>query len=68
MADIGGGSLELVRIDAGRSGTDWTGPITVAIPTQMMAMAQSSYDVRIKVTDRAGGQSAPFCDSITLMP
>jgi hypothetical protein len=37
-------------------------PMTVAIP---MA-AEGGYDVRVKVTDRQGGQSAPVCDTVTV--
>jgi hypothetical protein len=62
------GETEVALPDAGRSGTDWTGALSVAIPMPMALQQQSSYDVSIKVTDRAGGQSAPVCDSITLFP
>jgi hypothetical protein len=37
-------------------------PLTIAIP---MAM-EGSYDVRVKVTDRQGGQSAPVCNTVTI--
>ena len=37
-------------------------PLTLVVP---MA-SEGAYDVRVKVVDRAGGQSAPVCNTLTL--
>lgn len=54
--------------DAERSGNDWQGNFALVItgPNGGMLM-QGTDDVRVKVTDRAGGQSAPFCNSISVL-
>ena len=59
---------ELQLDDAGRSGNDWSGGLVVALQSSGGGMAmESSDDVVIKVTDRAGAQSVPFCNSIALV-
>jgi len=61
-------SAEVALDDAERSGNDWNGTIDLVISGAMGAMLmEGSSDVRIKVTDRQGGQSAPFCDSIAIV-
>jgi hypothetical protein len=42
---------------------NYAGMLTIAF-----SMAKvGAYDVRIKATDRAGGQSAPLCNTITIL-
>jgi hypothetical protein len=53
--------------DAGRSGNDWTGMLTLTVPGTMQVQMPRSLDVRIKVTDRAGNQSAPVCNTFSLV-
>ena len=60
---------ELELDDAERNGNDWSGGFTIAVTGSAGGMPmQSSSDVSIKVTDRAGAQSIPFCNSIALVP
>jgi len=59
---------ELQLDDAGRSGNDWSGSFSVALQGAGGAMVmEGSDDVVIKVTDRAGAQSVPYCNSIALV-
>jgi hypothetical protein len=51
--------------DAGRRGNDWQGTWAFT-PTQMQRQ-QGSYRLRVKVTDRAGNQSAPLCSDFALI-
>jgi hypothetical protein len=54
--------------DLGRSGNDWSGSFSVLITGANGGMLmEGSDDVRVKVTDRAGGQSVPFCNSIAVV-
>lgn len=54
--------------DAGRSGDDWSGTFAITIVGSMGGMVmESTDDARIKVTDLAGGQSVPFCNSIAIV-
>jgi hypothetical protein len=54
--------------DAERSGNDWSGPFAVVVVGSSGGMLmEGTYDARVKVTDRAGGQSVPFCNSIALV-
>lgn len=54
--------------DAGRNGNEWSGDLLLSIMTAAGGMAmQGTSDVRVKVTDRAGGQSVPYCNSIALV-
>lgn len=54
--------------DVGRSGNDWSGSAQLTVmPAGGGAAGEGSYDVRAKVTDRAGGQSAPRCGTLTLL-
>jgi hypothetical protein len=51
--------------DSLRSGNDWSGTIAVVLQGAGGGMlAEGSNDVVMKVTDRAGGQSVPFCNTI----
>ncbi len=44
-------------------GNSYSGPFAVVVP-----MAKpGAYDVRVKVVDRAGGQSAPVCNTVTIL-
>ncbi|HEY2749228.1 MAG TPA: hypothetical protein VGL86_31640 [Polyangia bacterium] len=54
--------------DADRSDNDWSGSFGLLLmaPGGGMPMPGSD-DVRVKVTDRQGGQSAPFCNSIAIV-
>lgn len=56
---------ESVLPDDGRMGTEWIGTITLRSES-MMAM-ESTDDVRVKVTDAQGGQSLPWCGSLTFL-
>jgi hypothetical protein len=49
-------------LPAGHMG-NFAGTFLVAVP---MA-TPGAYDVRVKVVDRAGGQSAPLCNTITML-
>ena len=42
---------------------DFSGTFVVVVP---MA-APGAYDVRVKAVDRAGGQSAPLCNTVTIL-
>jgi hypothetical protein len=56
---------ELPLDDAGRSGNDWQGSyeLTVSSPDRQ----QATYQVRLKVTDRAGNQSVPLCSDFSVI-
>ncbi len=59
---------ELQLDDADRSGNDWSGTFSVVIVGASGGMVmEGSDDVRIKVTDRAGAQSVPYCSSIAIV-
>ena len=59
---------ELELDDAGRSGNDWSGSFSLMVTGSMGGMVmQGSDDVRVKVTDRAGGQSLPLCNTIAIV-
>jgi hypothetical protein len=59
---------ELELDDAGRSGNEWSGNFSVVLQGGGGGMLmEGSDDVVIKVTDRAGAQSAPFCNSIAIV-
>jgi len=59
---------ELELDDAGRSGNEWSGNFSVvAVAVERRMLMEGSDDVVIKVTDRAGAQSAPFCNSIAIV-
>jgi hypothetical protein len=53
--------------DPGRSGGGWNGSVVLSVPGVMQAMGELTYDVRVKVTDRAGNQSAPVCNTFSLL-
>ena len=59
---------ELELDDAGRSGNDWSGSFSVVLrgPSGGMLM-EGSDDVHMKVTDRAGAQSVPFCNTLSIV-
>lgn len=60
--------VELQLDDAGRSGNDWSGGLVVALQSGSGGMLmEGSDDVVVKVTDRAGAQSVPYCNSIALV-
>jgi hypothetical protein len=62
------GESELELDDAERDGNDWSGSFGLGIAGAGGGMPMlGSDDVRVKVTDRAGGQSAPFCNSIAIV-
>jgi hypothetical protein len=56
---------ELPLDDAGRTGNDWEGTYELAPPVQMRQA--TTYQVRLKVTDRAGNQSAPLCAAFSII-
>ena len=58
---------EAYLADAGRSGNDWSGPVGVGVASMGGAATEGTRDVRIKVTDRAGGQSVPYCNTLTVV-
>ncbi len=59
---------ELELDDAHRAGNDWQGGFGLAITSAMGGMPmESSDDVVMKVTDRAGAQSVPYCNTIALV-
>jgi hypothetical protein len=63
-----GNEVDIELDDAGRSGSEWTGQVTLTISSGSGGMLmEGTSDVRVKVTDRAGAQSAPFCNSIALV-
>ena len=59
---------EVLLDDANRSGNDWSGAFGVAIQGANGSMLmESSVDVVMKVTDRAGAQSVPFCNTVSII-
>ncbi len=59
---------ELQLDDAGRSGNDWSGSFGVVLQGAGGGMVmEGSDDVVMKVTDRAGAQSVPFCNTISIL-
>ena len=55
-------------VDANRSGAEWSGDFGVVLQGPNGGMlAEGSVDVIMKVSDRAGAQSAPFCNSIAVV-
>ncbi len=61
--------VDVTLPDSGRSGTEWTGTVVLSTVANggTAPMMQETDDVIIKVTDRAGGQSVPFCGSFSLV-
>jgi hypothetical protein len=54
--------------DSGRSGNEWSGTLSLTLVGGNGGMLmEGSNDVVVKVTDRAGGQSVPFCNSIAVV-
>ena len=54
--------------DAERSGNDWSGNLELLVSGAAGGMPMpGSDDVRLKVTDRAGGQSVPYCSTVALV-
>lgn len=51
--------------DAGRMGTEWSGDIVLR--SMAATTMESSLDVRVKVTDLAGNQSVPFCNTLSFV-
>jgi len=63
-----GNEVDIDLDDAGRNGNEWMGTLTLSITGASGGMAmEGSSDVRVKVTDRAGGQSVSFCNSVALV-
>jgi len=59
---------EIELDDAGRTGNDWNGTIAVGLAAAGGTMVmEGSNDVVVKVTDRAGAQSVPYCNTIALV-
>ena len=59
---------EIELDDADRSGNDWSGAISVGLQGAGGGrVMEGSNDVVVTVTDRAGAQSAPYCNSIALV-
>jgi hypothetical protein len=59
---------EIQLDDAARSGNEWTGQFVVAITGSSGGkVMEGSSDLHAKVTDRAGAQSVPFCNSIAIV-
>jgi hypothetical protein len=58
---------ELQLDDARRMGNDWRGAVGLAVPGGSQMASELTFDVRVKVTDRAGNQSAPVCNTFSLV-
>jgi len=58
---------ELQLDDAHRSAADWSGGLSIGAPDAMANGGERTFDVRIKVADRAGNQSAPMCNTFSLI-
>lgn len=59
---------ELPLDDVNRSGNDWSGSFTLDIVSVSSGMLmEGSNDVVMKVTDRAGAQSVPYCNTIAIV-
>jgi hypothetical protein len=59
---------ELLLDDGGRSGNDWSGSFTLAVVDSGSGMLmEGTTDVVMKAADRAGAQSVPYCNSITIV-
>jgi hypothetical protein len=50
-----------MMLPAGHMG-DYSGAFSVTVPGK-----PGAYDVRVKAVDRAGGQSAPLCNTVTVL-
>jgi hypothetical protein len=62
--------IELPIAAANAAMTDWSDALSVAVGAESGGGGMSTegtFDVRIKVTDRAGNQSQPYCGSIALL-
>jgi hypothetical protein len=60
---------ELLLDDASRNGNDWSGSFVMqTVPTSGGMLTEGTDDVVMKVTDRAGAQSVPYCNTITIVP
>lgn len=47
---------------------DWTDSIFVTVTSSGSGtVSEGTRDVRLKITDRAGGQSLPYCNTLTLV-
>jgi hypothetical protein len=46
---------------------DWTDSISVTVVSSGGTLSEGSRDVRLKVTDHAGNQSVPYCNSMALI-
>ncbi|MDB4970408.1 MAG: hypothetical protein JWN44_6097 [Myxococcales bacterium] len=58
---------EIALPDSGRAGNEWSGPLGVQIMSNGGAASEGTRDVKLKVTDRAGAQSAPYCNTLTVV-
>src|SRR4051794_25939397 len=59
---------ELLLDDAHRSGNDWSGSFTLLlVSTGTGMLMEGTNDVVMKVVDRAGAQSVPYCGSVTIV-
>jgi hypothetical protein len=54
--------------DLNRSGSEWSGGVAIVVTsTGGSTPMESTDEVRMKVTDVQGGQSVPFCDTLSLV-
>jgi hypothetical protein len=58
---------EVFLPDAGRAGTEWSGAVGIAVMTSGGTVSEGTRDVRVKVTDAAGAQSVPYCNTLTVV-
>lgn len=58
---------ELMLSDANRSGSEWSGGITIVLTGAGGSgmLTESTADVVVKVVDAQGAQSVPFCNTIS---
>ncbi|MGZ3442712.1 MAG: hypothetical protein ACXVDD_24490, partial [Polyangia bacterium] len=58
---------ELQLDDARRSGSDWSGSFEMAVGSMSGTLMEGDISVVMKVSDRAGAQSVPYCNTITVV-
>jgi hypothetical protein len=52
---------------ADAASADWTDTIDVTVMNSGGTLTEGSRDVRLKITDRAGNQSVPYCNTLSLI-
>jgi hypothetical protein len=58
---------ELELDDVRRSGNDWAGDFAVAVAGMDTMLMEGDIDVVMKVADRAGAQSVPYCNTVSIV-